>query len=101
MLNEFQMLRTSSIFCRRAFARSYATAGSPHALVFLEHRGGVIDSGSLSALTAAEQLGGEVSALVVGSAEHVPSVVDKAKKCVCQHYLAYPSHLPCLHVLQD
>ncbi|KAF8195103.1 DHS-like NAD/FAD-binding domain-containing protein [Pholiota molesta] len=74
------MLRTSSIFCRRAFARSYATAGSPHALVFLEHRGGVIDSGSLSALTAAEQLGGEVSALVVGSAEHVPSVVDKAKK---------------------
>lgn len=88
-LNNLQMLRTSSIFCRKAFARSYATAGSPHALLFLEHRGGVIDSGSLSALTAAEQLGGEVSALVVGSAEHVPGVVDKAKKCVCLHYLAY------------
>ncbi|KAF8971843.1 DHS-like NAD/FAD-binding domain-containing protein [Flammula alnicola] len=74
------MLRTSSIFCRRAFARSYATAASPHALVFLEHRGGVIDSGSLSALTAAEQLGGEVSALVVGSSEHVQGVVDTVKK---------------------
>jgi len=79
------MLRTSSVFCRRALARSYATASSsPHALVFLEHRGGVIDAGSLSALTAAEQLGGKVSALVVGSAEHVPGVVEKVKKYV--HY---------------
>ena len=77
------MLRTSSILCRRAFARSYATATSPHALVFLEHRGGVLESGSLSALTAAEQLGGEISALVVGSAEHVPNVVDQVKKCAC------------------
>lgn len=75
------MLRTSSTLCRRAFTRSYATGTSPHALVFLEHRGGVLESGSLSALTAAEQLGGEVSALVVGSAEHVPGVVDKVKKC--------------------
>jgi electron transfer flavoprotein alpha subunit len=74
------MLRTSSIFCRRAFARTYATATSPHALVFLEHRGGIIDSGSLSALTAAEQLGGQVSALVVGSSEHFPGVVDKVKR---------------------
>ncbi|KDR85810.1 hypothetical protein GALMADRAFT_52250 [Galerina marginata CBS 339.88] len=74
------MLRTSSTFCRRAFVRSYATATSPHALVFLEHRGGVIDSGSLSALTAAEQLGGQVSALIVGSSDHVPGVVDKVKK---------------------
>ncbi len=74
------MLRTS---CRRAFARSYATATSPHALVFLEHRAGILESGSLSALTAAEQLGGEISALVVGSAEHVPSVVDQVKKCAC------------------
>ncbi|KAF8910185.1 DHS-like NAD/FAD-binding domain-containing protein [Gymnopilus junonius] len=65
------MLRTSSRICRRAFARTYATA-SPHALVFLEHREGVIAAGSLSALTAAEQLG--------GSSEHVPAVVEKAKK---------------------
>ncbi|KAF8167298.1 DHS-like NAD/FAD-binding domain-containing protein [Crassisporium funariophilum] len=74
------MLRTRATFCRRALTRSYATPTSPHALVFLEHREGVLDSGSLSALTAAEQLGGEVSALIVGSSEHVQGVVEKAKK---------------------
>jgi electron transfer flavoprotein alpha subunit len=74
------MLRTSSIICRKALVRSYATAGSPHALVLLEHRQGVIDSGSLSALTAAQQLGGQVTGLVVGSPEQVPGVVEKAKK---------------------
>lgn len=58
------------------------TASSPHALVFLEHRGGVIDSGSLSALSAAEILGGKVSALVVGSSDHVQGVVENAKKYV-------------------
>ena len=74
------MLRTSSLICRRALVRTYATPASPHALVFLEHREGVIAPGSLSALTAAEQLGGQVSALVVGSSEQVPAVVEKAKK---------------------
>ncbi|KAF9055812.1 DHS-like NAD/FAD-binding domain-containing protein [Panaeolus papilionaceus] len=74
------MLRTGSRVCQRALRRSYATAASPHALVFVDHRGGVIDSGSLSAISAAEQLGGQVSALVVGSADHVPQVVEQAKK---------------------
>lgn len=74
------MLRTLSSFSRREFARTYATTAPPHALVFLEHRKGVIDAGSLSALSAAEKLGGEVSALVVGSADHVEGVVKKAKK---------------------
>ncbi|OCH91419.1 electron transfer flavo protein alpha subunit [Obba rivulosa] len=60
--------------------RHYATAPGPHALVFLEHRGGVIDSGSLSALTAAQQLGGQVSGLVVGAAEEVQAAVQSAKK---------------------
>ena len=81
-LLNFKMLRTSSRLCRTALTRSYASASSPHALVFLEHRDGVIDSGSLSALSAAEKLGGQVSCLVVGSSEHVPGVVDKAKQCV-------------------
>jgi len=81
-LLNFTMLRTSSRLCRTALTRSYAIAGSPHALVFLEHRDGVIDSGSLSALSAAEKLGGQVSGLVVGNSEHVPGVVDKAKQCV-------------------
>jgi electron transfer flavoprotein alpha subunit len=74
------MLRTRTVFCRRALARSYATGMSPHALVFLEHRQGVLESGSLSALSAAQKLGGEVSGLIVGSSEHVQGVVEKAKR---------------------
>lgn len=75
------MLRTSSLLCRNLFCRSYATAtGSPHALVLLEHNDGSINSGSLSALTAAQKLGGQVSALIIGSPESVPAVVEKAKK---------------------
>ena len=74
------MLRTGSVFCRRALARSYATGTSPHALVFLEHQQGVLESGSLSALTAAQHLGGQVSGLIVGSSEHVQGVVENAKK---------------------
>ncbi|KAF9535596.1 electron transfer flavoprotein alpha-subunit [Crepidotus variabilis] len=76
------MLRTSSLLCRRALAsnRNYATAaGSTHALVLLEHTEGVISSGSLSALTAAQKLGGQVSAIVVGSEKHVPKAVETAK----------------------
>ncbi|KAF7321725.1 putative electron transfer flavoprotein subunit alpha [Mycena kentingensis (nom. inval.)] len=60
--------------------RAYSSAPSPHALVILEHRDGVIDSGSLSALTAAEQLKGKVTGLIVGAADHVPSVLESAKK---------------------
>jgi len=74
------MLRSRYIQSYRFFSRTYATATSPHTLVFLEHRQGVIDSGSLSALTAAEQLGGKVTALVVGGPEHVPKVLEQAKK---------------------
>ena len=62
------------------FSRTYATTTSPHALVFLEHRGGTIDSGSLSALTAAEQLGGKVTGLIVGAPDEVKQAVEKAKK---------------------
>ena len=62
--------------------RTYATpAGSTHALVFIEHRDGDLDSGSLSALTAASQLGGKVTGLVVGG-EGVGGVVEKARKWV-------------------
>ncbi|KIM78876.1 hypothetical protein PILCRDRAFT_74929 [Piloderma croceum F 1598] len=65
------MLRTRALVCHRAFVRAYATSPSPHALIFLEHRAGAIESASLSALTAAEQLGGQVTGLVVGSPEEV------------------------------
>jgi electron transfer flavoprotein alpha subunit len=62
------------------YVRTYATpAASTHALVFIEHQDGALDSGSLSAVTAARQLGGKVTGLIVG-AEGVDGVVEKAKK---------------------
>jgi electron transfer flavoprotein alpha subunit len=74
------MLRASRALRPRLIARTYATATSPHALVLLEHREGNIDSGSLSAITAAQALGGQVTGLIIGSPEEVKGVVDKAKK---------------------
>ncbi|KAI0341897.1 electron transfer flavoprotein, alpha subunit [Trametopsis cervina] len=74
------MLRARSLAHFRSALRTYATATNPHALVYLEHQGGAIDSASLSALTAAEQLGGQVTGLLVGSAEEVKEVLPKAQK---------------------
>lgn len=74
------MLRLRPVIHFRSLYRRYATTSSPHALVFLEHREGVIDSGSLSALTAAKQLGGQVTGLVIGAPDQVDGVVENAKK---------------------
>ncbi|PCH43419.1 electron transfer flavo protein alpha subunit [Wolfiporia cocos MD-104 SS10] len=74
------MLRVRSLIARRALLRQYATAPGPHALVFLEHRAGVIDSASLSAVTAAQHLGGKATGLVIGGPDEVPNVVQQAKK---------------------
>ncbi|KZV95019.1 electron transfer flavo protein, alpha subunit [Exidia glandulosa HHB12029] len=63
-----------------AAARFYASASSPHTLLFIEHRGGAIESGSLSALTAASQLGGSVTGIVVGAPDEVEPIVESAKK---------------------
>ena len=74
------MLRARCLLASRPLCRRYATVRGPHALVFLEHRAGVIDSGSLSALTAAQQLGGQVTALVLVGPDDRIEVVGKAKK---------------------
>ncbi|PSS38018.1 hypothetical protein PHLCEN_2v103 [Hermanssonia centrifuga] len=63
------MLRTRPLVCLRPLFRTYATAANPHALVLLEHRDGAIDSASLSALSAAQKLGGEITGLIVGSSD--------------------------------
>lgn len=65
---------------QRLISRAYTTAPSPHALVFLEHKHGVIEPSSLSALTAAQQLGGSVTGLVLGGPDQVPTVLERAKK---------------------
>ncbi|KAF8629406.1 hypothetical protein AX15_003460 [Amanita polypyramis BW_CC] len=74
------MLRArTAIRYRVLFSRSYATPASPHALVFLEHNNGTINSGSLSALTAATKLGGQVTGLIVGGSDHVQGAVESAR----------------------
>lgn len=72
----------SLLTSRRLITRAYATATSPHALVLLEHKDGAIEPASLSALTAAQQLGGAVTGLVIGSPDQVPTVLENAKKYV-------------------
>ncbi|KLO14621.1 electron transfer flavo protein, alpha subunit [Schizopora paradoxa] len=69
--------RTSQL---RVATRSYATSASAHALLFIEHKDGVLDSGSLSALTAAQALGGEVTGVIVGAPEDVGKAVENARK---------------------
>ncbi|KAF8650457.1 hypothetical protein AX16_005259 [Volvariella volvacea WC 439] len=85
----------------RPFTRAYATAPSPHALVFLEHKLGVLDSGSLSALTAAQQLGGQVSALVVGTSEHVDTAVKEARKLKGVNTVVHSASPSYEHVLPE
>ena len=88
------MLRAHSLLTsRRLVTRAYATATSPHALVWLEHKNGAIESSSLSALTAAHQLGGTVTGLVVGGPDQVPTVLESAKKYIHFIYPARP-YLP-------
>ncbi|KIY44411.1 electron transfer flavo protein, alpha subunit [Fistulina hepatica ATCC 64428] len=74
------MLGLRSVAVRRALSRSYASAAAPHALVFLEHTRGVIEPSSLSALSAAQKLGGQVTGLVVGAPGDVEKAVGQAKK---------------------
>ena len=76
------MLRSRFVQLKRPLLRAYATVQSPHALVFIEHRDGVLNSGSLSALTAASKLGGQVTGVIVGKAGEVDGVVGKARKYV-------------------
>jgi len=82
------------MFIRTAFARppavlrysalatrSYATASSPHALLFIEHKDGQIEASSLSALSATNELGGKITGVVIGGEQsEVDSVVEKVKK---------------------
>ena len=83
----------SLLSSRRLITRAYATATSPCALVFLEHKDGAIEPASLSALTAAQELGGAVTGIVIGSPDQVPAVVERAKKYI---FIT----LPVLHFLK-
>lgn len=70
-------------FSRRAAARCYATEASsatPKVLLFLEHREGKLNPGSLNALSAANTLGGEVVALVTGDEGAAGKAAEASKK---------------------
>lgn len=66
----------------RASARTFATSSSrlANTLLFLEHKKGEINPASLSALTAASKLGGDVHALVVGKSDEAKAIAEKASK---------------------
>lgn len=73
-----QSLRSAAT--RAATRRAFSTSTPKlDALVYLEHRDGKLNQGSLSALTAAQKVDGKVVGLVAGS-ENVDSVIAEAKK---------------------
>ncbi|KAJ9103357.1 hypothetical protein QFC19_004456 [Naganishia cerealis] len=49
-------------------------------LVYIEHRDGKMNDSTLHAVTAAKAVGGDVSAIVVGTESEVSSVLDQVKK---------------------
>ena len=64
---------------RTQWSRLASTSSS---LLLIEHSGGNIEGGTLSALTAASALGGSVTGLVIGGPEEVKAISEKARKCV-------------------
>lgn len=67
----------------RSVARtSYAVQGQRPAssLVYIEHKNGKMNDSTLHAVTAAKAVGGDVSALVVGTESEVASVLDEVKQ---------------------
>lgn len=61
----------------RLFSTSRVQLGNT--LLFVEHKNGKINPGSLVALTAASKIGGDVDGLVVGG-DGIEKVVDLASK---------------------
>ncbi|CAO3631545.1 unnamed protein product [Cunninghamella blakesleeana] len=55
--------------------RGYASSASANTLLFVEHKDGAITGATLNALTAANKIGGSITALVAGDA---PEAVAKA-----------------------
>lgn len=68
----------SALPLRRGFATSRVDLANT--LVFLEHKKGTFNPATLSALTAAQKLGGDIDALVVGSEAEASDVAEKAAK---------------------
>ncbi|KAJ1018636.1 hypothetical protein NDA13_006327 [Ustilago tritici] len=75
---------------RRGFATSRVDLANT--LVFLEHKKGIFNPATLSALTAAQKLGGNIDALVVGGESEASEVAEKAAKFPGLKKVLYAKH---------
>jgi electron transfer flavoprotein alpha subunit len=71
---------SSSLSAARSAACARRWASQLHSLVFIEHRSGKVEGGTLAALSAASELGGKITGLVVGVPGEVAGIVEKVKK---------------------
>ncbi|MBW0546075.1 hypothetical protein O181_085790, partial [Austropuccinia psidii MF-1] len=87
----------------RHFSNSITQLNGANTLVFVEHRAGKINSSTLSALSAAQHLGGELTGLITGSSKTagLNEAIEAAKQLPLkklliqecdelEHYLAEP-----------
>ena len=74
------MLRAGSRAATPLRAFSTSSMRQANTLLFVEHKNGVINPASLSAVTAAQKFGGEIHALVTGSSSHAKAVAEAASK---------------------
>ncbi len=68
----------STAGARRALSTSRPSLAST--LLFIEHKKGEINPTTLSAVTAAGKLGGDVHGVVVGTESEIEQAADKASK---------------------
>jgi len=65
----------------RTFSSSSQRSSDANTLLFLEHREGKLNPGSLNALSAAEKIGGDITGVIVAAdAEEGEKVVEEASK---------------------
>ncbi|KAL7424395.1 Electron transfer flavoprotein alpha-subunit [Cryptotrichosporon argae] len=61
-------------------ARTHSLSRNASSLVVIEHKAGKLNAGSLSAVTAAKQVEGDLAGIVIGSKADIDGVLDEVKK---------------------
>ena len=86
------------VTAHKPFTRTYATAHSHHALVLLEHEGGVTEPSSLSALTAMQQ---SYKAVLIKYRLRLSSKEPRPKKYIATAINYFPARLKGLSSVLD
>ncbi|KAI8460460.1 electron transfer flavoprotein alpha subunit, partial [Phakopsora pachyrhizi] len=75
-------LRSSAVQTQRSFSTTRIILDDVSSLLFLEHHCGKISSSTLSALNAAQTLGGGITAIITGSSrtDGIKEAIESAKK---------------------